>query len=72
MAQVVAGEMGALVVEGGLWYRALTYSAIQQNIDLMNTNDIIALLATLQFDVKMAKIGHAQFLINNIDVINYS
>jgi len=51
MVEEVAPEVGAVVIEGGSWYRALTYAARQQSIDLRDTDTLVSLARQLHLDM---------------------
>ena len=51
MANTVAIELGARVIEGGAWYRALTYLALQSGVDLQDTDELVKLATDLDLKI---------------------
>lgn len=47
MARTVASEFGAVVVEGGAWYRALAYEARRRDIPVYDVDNLIGLAEQL-------------------------
>lgn len=58
MAETVAAEIGAVVIEGGAWYRALTYIAGLRGVSAQDTGALVALASGLAITVA-AKEGGA-------------
>lgn len=68
MARTVAVEIGAVVIEGGAWYRALTYEALSRAVDLNNTAALIDLANRLDITAISASDGGTEIRINGSDV----
>lgn len=69
MARTVAPEIGAVVLEGGAWYRALTYSAQHKGVDLDDAEAVKRCAEELRFDVMAdAANGDTRLLLDGKDV----
>jgi len=68
MARTVATEIGAIVIEGGAWYRALTYEALRRKIDVTNTQAIIDIAETMIIIPVNDPNGQTGIMMNDVDV----
>ncbi|GEM_PF-1540563 len=68
MARTVAAEIGAVVIEGGAWYRTLTYEALQRKIDLHDTQALVALADSLVIFAKNTEDSTTQIWVGDEDV----
>ena len=68
MARTVAAEIGAVVIEGGAWYRALTYEAMRLGVSLTDTDALIDLARALNVTVVNGDAGETRICLNGPDV----
>lgn len=68
MARTVAVEMGAVLLEGGSWYRALTYLALRDGIDMEDTDPLVALAKQMQLSLKPDADGTMHLFLEGEDI----
>lgn len=68
MAHTVAAERGAVVIEGGAWYRALTYRVLTHGVALDDTERIKELANHLDLSLKSDSQAGTRFILDNVDV----
>jgi cytidylate kinase len=68
MAKTVAAELGATVVEGGAWYRALTYLAQTRAIDSTDIERLIAEVISNRVEILPQQDGSTRVILNGQDV----
>lgn len=64
MANTVAAGMDIPVVEGGAWYRALTFKALQEGIRPDDTDRLVNIAKNLEVDFLKKPTGEQALLIN--------
>lgn len=68
MARTVAAELGTMVIEGGAWYRALTFVAHEKGLDLQDTAQLVTLAKNLGLQVLPASDGSSLLMIGDRDI----
>ncbi|MCK5768616.1 MAG: (d)CMP kinase, partial [Candidatus Atribacteria bacterium] len=71
IAKLVAKKMGFLYVDTGAIYRAITWKALQSNIDLKNEDLLLKLIIELQIEFKHIehnKNNYYKIFLDKIDV----
>ena len=68
MARTVASEIGATVIEGGSWYRALTYTSQMEGIDPSDTERLVARAQTLDLSLTPTPTGGTRVNLAGQDV----
>ena len=68
MAKTVGLEIGATVMEAGLWYRALTYLLITNNISLTDIEAMSRIAASFELEVVNSDSRGERILINKEDI----
>jgi cytidylate kinase len=69
VAKILAEKLSYLYIDTGAMYRALTYRALQEGIDLCDENALIALLKDTYIELKPSDRGQLVF-VNGEDVTN--
>lgn len=67
MAKTVAPEIKAVVIEGGAWFRALTYLALEQGIEPDEVDKLVSLARSMQVRIMPLTDGSTKVLLNNED-----
>ncbi|MDQ0232941.1 (d)CMP kinase [Metabacillus malikii] len=67
VAKIIAEHYAYIYIDTGAMYRALTYKAIQENIDLNNELEVANVLSSIKIELKPANDGQI-VLINGEDV----
>lgn len=69
VAKIVAEKLGYIYVDTGAMYRALTYKAVQSNINVTNEQELSELLAETAIELKPSENGQLVF-VDGLDVSN--
>jgi cytidylate kinase len=64
MARRVAAEIGATVIEGGVWYRSLAYLALEEGIKLDDLSALLSLLRRSSIELSVDISGVTQVHVN--------
>ncbi|QPC46715.1 (d)CMP kinase [Mangrovibacillus cuniculi] len=67
VAKIVAAKLGYVYIDTGAMYRAITLSALRQDINLNDEKELIKLLKNTSIDLKTSDQGQRVF-VNNHDV----
>jgi cytidylate kinase len=70
MATTVAAEMEIPVIEGGGWYRALTYKVLRNGIDTTDTARILETANSLKVEPIVHDNGRTMLLVDGVNVGN--
>lgn len=62
VAKIVAERLSYLYIDTGAMYRALTYKAIQQNVDLQNESELLDMLLDTSIEFVQEKKGQLVLL----------
>lgn len=68
MARRVATELQINFLDTGAMYRAVTYIALQEGLDLHNEEELTALMSRLEISIKTALSGETLTFVNGRDV----
>lgn len=68
MARTVAAEIGAVVIEGGAWYRAMALVASRQGVGPEEVDKLVALARDLGLTVQVGKNGRQHTYLHGEDV----
>ncbi len=68
VAKIVADKLGYLYIDTGAMYRAVTYVALKQGINLENEEELKHILANITIDLRVGSDGKQHVFINEEDV----
>lgn len=68
VAKIIAKHLNYTYLDTGAMYRAATYLALKNNIDLDNPKEIVALLDTYPISFGKNEVGQQMVFVGNVDV----
>lgn len=68
LAAALSKEFGALYINTGAMYRALTLKCLRENIDIHNDRKVVEALLGIKIDLNVDELANQQVLLNGEDV----